>query len=132
MTAVLPWVRLATDMPDNPKILELLDMRGGSHTAFVYLCSLSFCGKKGTYGTIPKASLPFIHATLKDAKTLVSVGLWEATKTGWEVHDWDVYQPSKEYVEERKDRARKAARARWDKAPEHAENAGDNPSPPPF
>lgn len=128
MTAVLPWVRLATDMPENPKILELLDRPRGSHTAFVYLCSLSFCGKKGTYGSIPKASLPFIHATVKDAKALVEVGLWEATKTGWEVHDWDVYQPTKEYVDRRKNKAREAARARWDKAPDSGETSG----PPPF
>lgn len=136
MSAVLPWVRLQTDMQENPKILELLSRRGGSHTAFVYLCSLSFSGKKGTFGFIPKTALPFIHATQKDAKALVDVGLWKPSEdpkqSGWQVHDWDVYQPSKEYVQTRKDNARNAARARWSKSPGNAQEAASSEGDPPF
>lgn len=134
--AVLPWVRLATDLPENPKILELLSRRGGSHTAFVYLCSLSYSGKKGTFGRIPKAALPFIHATAKDAKALVEVGLWntpdDPKQGGWQVHDWDVYQPSKEYVQNRKDKARNAALARWNKNPENSTGNSQFDDTPPF
>lgn len=130
--AVLPWVRLATDVPENPKILRLLGMPRGSHAAFVYLCSLSYSGKHGTYGAIPKAALPFIHATAKEAKQLVTVGLWKPAEYGWDIHDWDAYQPTAEYVQKRKDKAREAARARWDKVAEESAKRSPEDEGPPF
>jgi len=137
--AVLPWVRLATDLPENPKILELLSKRDGAKAAFVYTCGLAYCGKKGTYGFIPKAALPFIHAAPKHAKMLVDAGLWVESENalqgpqqvGWQVHDWDAYQPTAEYVQKRKTKARNAALARWGKNPENTGwNEGSDVEPP--
>lgn len=127
---VLPWVRLDSGMPENPKIGNVISRTGGYKAVFTYLCALSYSGKHGTYGTIPKAALPFIHGTTKEAKMLVDAGLWIATKTGWEIHDWNTYQPTEEYVRTRKEKARKAARARWDKESEAANmESANGPSP---
>lgn len=108
----LPWVRLDTQMPSNPKILYLIEDKN-SHSAFVWACSLSYSGAHGTDGFIPKAALKTIHGTLKDAKNLVDVGLWIPVPGGWEVNDWADFQPSSDEHQERKERARAAAMLRW-------------------
>ncbi|WBL18491.1 hypothetical protein [Citricoccus sp. NR2] len=113
--SVLPWVRLDSRLPSNPKVLELLSRTGGHKAAFAYICGLSYCGDKGTFGDIPSAALPFLHATKREANLLVKVGLWTATETGYKVHDWDDYQPSRQYVDRVKKQRSEAARARWDK-----------------
>ncbi len=71
----LPWVRLDTQFPSNPKVLELTSSNRW-RAAFVYLTGLAYCGQHGTDGYLPEASLPFIHATKRDADELVKVGLW--------------------------------------------------------
>lgn len=112
----LPWVRLDTAMPRNHKILTLLEARGGKESAFVYVCSLSYCGEQGLAGFLPKAALPFIHAKPADAQRLVDVGLWIPQPGGWQVNGWADYQPTDEKNQERSDRARKAAKKRWENA----------------
>jgi hypothetical protein len=70
----LPWVRLDTQMPTNPKVLDLV-------AAYAKLAGLKQNqtgdtvppnreergGQHGTDGFIPETALPFIHATRKDA-----------------------------------------------------------------
>lgn len=126
---VLPWVRLDSGMPENPKIGNVISRPGGYKAVFTYLCALSYSGKHGTYGAIPRAALPFIHGTQKEAKMLVEAGLWIAAENGWEIHDWNTYQPTEEYVKTRKEKARKAARARWDKDTEIAPLESTGPAP---
>jgi hypothetical protein len=84
----LPWVRFDTSMPDNPKILELVSMREGRAAAFVYCCGLAYSGKH-------------------------SVGLWVDVPGGWLIHGWADRQESTDETQARKERAQKAAAARW-------------------
>ena len=88
----LPWVRFDTDLPDNPKILELLSRRAGHAAGFVYCCSLAYAGRHGTDGFIPRAALSRIHGRQSDAASLVSAGLWAEVDNGWEIHGWEEYQ----------------------------------------
>lgn len=111
----LPWVRLDTAMPRNHKILTLLEMRGGKESAFVYVCSLSYCGEQGLEGFLPRAALPFIHAKPADAQRLIEVGLWIEQPGGWMVNGWTDYQPTDEKNKQRSEKARKAAAIRWGK-----------------
>ena len=37
----LPWIRLDTSMPDNPKILGLLTENSGHQAAFVWICCMA-------------------------------------------------------------------------------------------
>lgn len=108
----LPWVRLDTQFPHNPKILELVEDRQ-YRAAFVYVCALSYVGGQGTDGYIPRLALPLIHGTRKDAEALVSVGLWTPTPTGWDVNGWHDKQASSEEHVARKARAKAAAMKRW-------------------
>jgi hypothetical protein len=112
----LPWVRLDTQFPSNPKILGLIEAKK-YRSAFVWTAGLAYAGAHGTDGFIPTGALPFLHATRADAKALVDAGLWIETIGGWEVNSWAEFQPSNAETQERKKRAieaaRRAAHARW-------------------
>jgi hypothetical protein len=108
----LPWVKLDTTFGTNPKVLYLIEDR--KHRAIVaYVCGLGYAGAQGTDGFLPFACLPIIHATKADAKALVGVELWHETIGGWQINGWDEHQQSNEETQLRKQRAQKAAMARW-------------------
>jgi hypothetical protein len=110
----LQWVRLETSLPDHPKVLALID--GKKHKAVMaYVLGLAYCGRHELDGYIPKAALPFIHATTTDAAALCNVGLWTPTKTGYEINGWAEFQPTSEERAKAKSRAKAAAEARWSK-----------------
>lgn len=115
MTSNLPWVRFDTSLPDNPKILELLELKDGRAAGFVYCCSLAYAGKHGTDGFIPRWALTRINGRPADAKRLVEVRLWHEVDGGWEIHDWAEKQESNEETQARRARAQKAATVRWEK-----------------
>jgi hypothetical protein len=108
----LPWVRLDTQFPSNPKVLELTSA-GRWRAAFVYLTGLAYCGQHGTDGYVPEACLPFIHATKRDADDLVKVGLWHTDMGGWSINGWSEFQISDEEAKARSEKARRAAMERW-------------------
>lgn len=130
----LPWVRLDTSMPDHPKIIALCS-RGntGMAAAFLWVCSLAYAGKHGTDGLITRAVLPRINGKAALAVLLVEYRLWETHPDGWRIHDYEEYQmllvtevsmrqiasiggaaaAARMTPEQRSDRARKAAAARW-------------------
>lgn len=108
----LPWVRLDTQFPSNPKVLRLAEDKRW-RAAFCYVAGLAYCGQHGTDGYIPGAALPFIHATRADAKALVDVELWREDVGGYLVNDWDEFQLSDEDARKRKEKARRAALKRW-------------------
>lgn len=87
----LPWVRLDTQFPTNPKVLALVEDKKW-RAICAYTCSLSYSGAHGTDGFIPRSALLFIHASVRDAADLVAVGLWHTDKKGWVINDWADYQ----------------------------------------
>lgn len=111
----LPWVRLDTQFPHNPKVLALAEDRNWRAVA-AYTCALAYCGAHGTDGFIPAGALPFIHATRREAQQLVTVGLWQPDGAGgWKIPDWSEYQPTSKQAEERSSRMRALAHMRWAK-----------------
>lgn len=115
----LPWVRLDTTMPDNPKILRLLDEREGHRAAFVWVCCLTYCGKHGTDGFIPRNAMPFVHGRGADFARLVAVDALKVVPGGWEIPGWAEFQESNEASQKRREKAQRAAAIRWSKD-EHA------------
>jgi hypothetical protein len=108
----LPWVRLDSQFPQNPKILNLVADKK-YRAGFCWLASLAYSGAHGTDGFIPHNALPYIHASKREPEYLLDVGLWVPTPGGWECHDWRDFQPSSQEHEERSKRARAAAMRRW-------------------
>lgn len=110
----LPWVRLDTAFPYNPKLLAMLGEKDGHRAAFVYLCGLSYSGAHGTDGFIPREALSFCHGRSNDAVTLVSHGFWWEQPGGWLINGWDEFQESNEDTQRRRVRAQAGAAARWE------------------
>lgn len=108
----LPWVRLDTQMPSNPKVLELTT-DGKWRAAFVYVAGLAYAGQHGTDGYLPPTCLMFLHGTRKEAAELVKVGLWHDDTGGWYINGWDDFQLSDEAARLRSKKAREAALKRW-------------------
>jgi hypothetical protein len=111
----LPWVRFDTSLPDHPKILDLVDTKGGRESGFVYCCGLAYAGKHGTDGFLPRSVLSRINGRPADAERLVTVGLWIDVPGGWQIHGWAERQESTDETQARRERAQKAAAARWAK-----------------
>lgn len=110
----LPWVRLDTAMPDNPKILHLKDShKEGLAALFVWVCSIAYCGKHGTDGFVTRSALDRINGKQIHARLLVEHGFWKDEGVGWTVHDYTAYQQSTDESAERTRRARNAALKRW-------------------
>lgn len=129
------WVRLQTTIYHNPKVLNLLALPQGHRTVVAYMFSFAYAGANGCTGLIPKAALPLIQATPKDASRLVAADLWEnhAPSKGWKIHDWDVYQPTPEYVEKLSNAGKAGAAARWAKRTGTApDDIQEGHGPPPF
>jgi hypothetical protein len=110
----LPWVRLESAFPQNPKILMLVEDRKWQAIA-VYVSSLAYSGAHGSDGFIPRAALLYIHGRKTEAKHLVEVGLWIETAGGWDINGWHDFQPTSEEYQKRRDRAKRAAAIRWSK-----------------
>lgn len=108
----LPWVRLDTQWPHNPKFLQLVEDRKW-RSVTVYMAGLAWAGAQGQDGYIPAYTLPMIHGTKKEAADLVGVVLWRPAQGGWDINDWAEYQPTTEEHTKRSERARKAAMLRW-------------------
>lgn len=108
----LPWIRLDTNLPSNHKVLTLVSERK-YRAVLTYILGLTYTGGHELDGFIPSAALPFIHGTSADAKSLCDVGLWRQTQGGWTVNGWDEFQVSTDEAKSRRERAQKAAHARW-------------------
>jgi hypothetical protein len=110
----LLWVRLDTTIPQNPKMLWLLEDKK-HRAALAYIFSITYSGSHGLDGYVPRAALPFIHATKADAKALTDVGLWVENATGWEINGWTEFQQTNVETIARREKAQHAAAVRWSK-----------------
>lgn len=120
----LPWVRLDTSVPDNPKILGLLTERAGKGAAFVWICCMCYAGKHGTDGFIPREALSRVNGTAAEMRLLVKNDALKEVAGGWEIPGWDEFQLSDEDAKKRREKAQRAAAARWSKS-ENARNKRD-------
>lgn len=109
----LPWVRLDTSFPYNPKLLAMISEKDGHRAGLVYLCALAYAGAHGTDGFIPREALPFIHARGSDADRLMRHGFFREQPGGWLIHGWTEFQESNAETQARRARAQAAAQARW-------------------
>lgn len=112
----LPWVRLDTAIADHPKMLMLMDDKK-HRAALAYILGITYSGRHELDGFIPRAALPFLHATKADASALADVGMWSECQGGWRINGWEEYQVSSDETRKRREKSqRDAARmncVRW-------------------
>lgn len=111
----LKWIRLETTMFENPKLLYLKEDKQYK-AIVVHLEGMSYSGRHGLAGYVPKAAMRIIGATPADAGRLVTAGLWAPAPGGWQINGWEDYQLADEEAQRRSEKAQKAAAERWAKA----------------
>lgn len=115
MADALSWVRVQSALSRNHKILTLLPQKGGDRALNVFIFGLGYCAEQGNDGFIPEAALGLFHGSARSAELLTDVGMWHTRPGGWDVNDYAEYQPTNDEAKERSERARHAARVRWEK-----------------
>jgi hypothetical protein len=87
----MTWVRLEDNMIDHPKIIGLSDR------AFrLWITSLSYASRHETDGKLDrKIAERLLARGLGARKELLEAGLWDENGTGYYIHDYLEYQPSK-------------------------------------
>ena len=97
----MSWVKLDDGFPDHPKALGLSD------AAFrAYIEGLCYSARFLTDGLL---LLPIARrfANAKALSQLADASLWEAVSTGWQIHDYLAYNPSREKVLAEREAARR-------------------------
>jgi len=103
----MPWVKLDDSFYSHPKVVN-----AGHEAIGLYVISLTYASHQLTDGHVPAAWVKqqVGSRTSKLAGVLVEHALWEQNGTGWVIHDYLNYNPSRESIVEkrRKDSVRKA------------------------
>ncbi|WP_422477229.1 hypothetical protein [Pleomorphochaeta sp. DL1XJH-081] len=124
-------MRLSLNFVDHPKVRKIIRRCG--YEAFYGLIKLySIAGRMYTDGLLKGFDLEDIEdladwhgETGSFGSTLVDVGLIDETEEGFYLHDWEEHQPWIIGSEERSEKAKKAAEARWNKG-EDSQNDAQN------
>lgn len=102
----MPWVRIDDHIDEHPKVAALSD------SAFaLFVTSLAYCNRNLTDGFVPNAvglgKLRWCEGnTIPPIRELEASGLWEEANGGWQIHDYEDFQPSREDVLKEREAAR--------------------------
>ena len=114
----MPWVKISDDFTDSPK-LAAIEATSRPFAIELYIAALCYCGRVLTDGFVPRGQIGRLvdfEASDVDpyaiAAELVAAGLWETAETGYTIHDYLEYQPSREQVEAKRATTR-ARVTRW-------------------
>lgn len=108
----MPWGKLCDTLWMHPKVVE-----AGNEAVGAWVRMISYSCSQLTDGVIPAAIARTI-TTPSILRRLTSAKLLEQVETGWKVHDFSTYNPTRASVEE--SRAKTAARVA-----EHRQNKGN-------
>lgn len=126
----MTWFKVDDQFPRHPKVL-----RAGTDAAWLFVAGGCYCAQYLTDGRIPKDALmglTQLRNPVKLAARLVEVGLWHDHGAEWEVHDYLVYNPSREHVEaERRKAAERRAKGTRASRERRATDARRTPAPVP-
>jgi hypothetical protein len=103
----MPWGRLDDSLYDHPK-LDLVPVEERLAAIGLWARAISWCNRFLTDGMVPRARIEKLDGTTELADQLVAAGLFEATSTGYIVHDFLHFNDSRADILER--RAKEAKR----------------------
>jgi hypothetical protein len=118
----IPWFKVDDGFWAHPKVLEL-----STDAGWLWTRAGAYSAQQLTDGRITVATLAMLGSAVDTASELVSAGLWDVTRNGWEFHDWEKYQPTREEVlEERRKSAERVRKFRESRKNPRAGNAVTN------
>ena len=95
------WVKIDDGFADHPKVVGLSDKAFRRH-----ITAMCYAARHLTDGHIP----PPIAGSDKATRELVAAGIWDTNGTGYSIHDYLAYQPTRDEVEERRKARAEAGR----------------------
>ena len=106
----MSWVRIDDQFPDHPKAIAI-----GLEGQGLQLAAICYCSRQLTDGFLPAAVLPRLTGMGEKAsqvwgRRMVAACLWEAVPGGFRIHDYLEYQPTREWILQK--RAAESARKR--------------------
>jgi hypothetical protein len=123
-------IRLLTGLPHHPKMLKL-ERRLGPAGCWAFVKLLLWAGDTRPDGNLKALTDEDIELAVGWTEpkpfvpVLAEIGFLDGTPGTYRVHDWAEHQPYVSTRPERTERARAAARARWDKTtPEERKEVG--------
>lgn len=101
------YIRLADDLPENPKIVS-----AGESAEILYIRALAYCSRNLTDGRVPKAIVPRLvtSTSRRRAKALVENKLWEDHGAYYLIPDYLEHQRSRSEIEAQREAKRQAGR----------------------
>lgn len=125
----MPWGKMDDKFHRNRKVRQLRRIEGGREALGVWTYWWSWClDDPELTGIVPRDELP--EADLQAAKLLVDVELWDVVDDGYQFHDFNDYNPTRDQVESKKtaDRERMAAKRSHASRENVASDSHANPS----
>lgn len=108
------WARIDVNFLRHPQVDMLTKA-----VKVDYLALILYAQEHETDGDIPRACLKWCDVSARALGAMQDAGLITTTATGWHITGFLNHQRSREEMEQARqvatDKARKAARARWDK-----------------
>jgi hypothetical protein len=106
----LPWVRIDEEFPDHPKVVG-----AGPLGIAMQVAALCYCNRHLTDGFVPRSAarrlidLDGLGVSADDViSTMLGVGMWSRVDGGYQIHDYDIYQPTRAQVLAERERNRAA------------------------
>ena len=128
----MTWFRVDDGFAFHPKVLAAVIACGGDNRALgLWVRAGAWCSAQLTDGFVPDAMILALNATEADAEALASALLWTRCEAGWQFHDWEVRNPTRAGVADRREKRAAAGRKGGIKSGQtRAKTAGQKPKPP--
>ncbi len=99
----MPWARFDDKFYAHPKTYRLGKLR--LPAIGLHLCAVTWCCDLLTDGIVPADAVTMLGGTRQLAQALVDAGMWHYSDERGEylIHDFDVYNPTREQVEKRRE-----------------------------
>jgi hypothetical protein len=102
----MPWFKV-----DDGFAFHRKTIRAGNLAVGLWVRAGSWSAQQLTDGHIPTDVVVALGGTTDEAERLVEAELWMATDGGYDFRNWHDFQPSRESVEEEREKARKRKQA---------------------
>jgi hypothetical protein len=124
----MTWFKVDDGFWSHPKTMYL-----SADATSLWVRAGSYCGQHLTDGYVDARTIPVLRGSDEAAAELVEAGLWLQAEGGYQFHDWDIYQDSRDSVKSRREAwNERQRRHRAGKKESESPSLLDNSSPIPF
>lgn len=104
------WIKVAVAYVRHPKVVQ-----AGSDAGMLGIGGIGYAREFMTDGFVPTSAVPGLAPTCKkpmaSVERLVAVGLWSKVEGGYSIHDYHVWNPTKQSIKDQ--------RAKWKAEKDH-------------